>query len=190
MNCLRWGVLSFFLLSGCLPDPPPSTQGDDGSHADDGSLPTDGACPDPFDYVDANLSTPTVSFATNIMPIFQMSCSIAGSTCHGDKAVTTQGRPFLGFFDGGTSADSVWQQLVGVLSVEDPKMNMVTAGNLDQSFLWQKVNNQQCRFEADCRAGTSQYPDCGQSMPYGNQALDPDTLSTIARWIVQGAKNN
>jgi hypothetical protein len=178
------GVLSFFVLSGCLPAPPNTGPGDDGSIA------TDGACPDPYDFVDADLTTPTVSFATTIMPILQMSCSIAGSTCHGDMAVTTQGRPFLGYFDGGTSPAQVWSQLVGVLSVEDPKMPVVTRSSLDQSYLWQKVNNQQCRFVADCRNGTSRYPDCGQAMPYGNGALDPDTLNTIARWIVQGAKNN
>ena len=141
------------------------------------------------DPLTASLTTPTVSLSKDVAPILQMSCSIAGSTCHGDPAVTTQGRPFLGYQEGGTSAASVWSQLVGVHSVEDPKMNMVTARSLDQSYLWQKVNNQQCRFASDCRNGTSQYPDCGQSMPYGNQALDPDTLSTIARWIVQGAKN-
>jgi hypothetical protein len=171
------------LLPGCLPDPPPVPGGDDGGPSPDGGC-------DPYDTVDANLATPSVSFGSTIMPIFLGSCSIAGSTCHGDPAVTTQGRPFLGYQEGGTSAASVWSQLVGVLSVEDPKMNMVTARSLDQSYLWQKVNNQQCRFASDCRNGTSQYPDCGQSMPYGNQPLDPDTLNTLARWIVQGAKND
>jgi hypothetical protein len=181
------GSLSFLLLAGCFDSSPPIAPLDSGTSD---ALPTDGACPDPADPLDAGLTSPTVSLKADIMPIFQFSCGIAGSTCHGATSVSHQGRPFLGYPDGGTDAATVYQALVGVASTEDPKMKLVTAGNLDESFLWQKVDNTMCKFAADCRAGGSAYPDCGQSMPYGNQALDVPTLTTIARWIAQGAPNN
>jgi hypothetical protein len=172
-----------FLSTACFSTP-------DIQVPDSGTSGGDGSCPDPADKSDANLTTPTVSFAHDIMPVFQASCGIAGVTCHGDTSVATQGRPFLGYFDGGTDASHVRQSLVGVPSTEDPKMNLVTAGSLDQSYLWQKVDNLQCKLAADCKAGQSPYPDCGLPMPYGNLPLDEPTLDTIARWITQGAKDN
>ncbi len=181
------GSLSFLLLAACFDSSPPVAAIDSGPG--DG-LPTDGACPDPADPLDGGLTTPTVSFAADIVPVFQFSCAFTGSTCHGAPGVGPMGRPFLAYADGGTDAAAVRQSLVGVASAEDPKMNLVTAGNLDESFLWQKVDNTMCKFAAECAAGGSAYPNCGQSMPFGNQALDPPTLTKIARWIAQGAPNN
>jgi hypothetical protein len=182
---VRSVVLSpFFVLAACYPSPGMP----DGGQPD--AAPVEGACPDPADKSDANLATPGVSFAHDVMPIFRPTCGIAGSICHGDPVVSGQGRPFLAYPDGGTDAAQVWPSLVGVVSAEDPKMNLVSPGNLDQSFLWQKVDNLQCNEAKDCMTGSSAYPDCGQSMPYGLGTLDQISLDTIARWIVQGAKNN
>jgi hypothetical protein len=148
-----------------------------------------GACPDPADKSNANLMAPGVSFAHDVMPIFQTSCGVAGSTCHGDPSVTAQGRPFLGSFLGGTSAAQVQAGIVGIPSREDPNMALVTAGQPAKSFLWQKVDNLQCTLASECAAGGSTYPNCGASMPSQNPLLDEATLDTIERWIAQGAKN-
>jgi len=138
-----------------------------------------------------SLTTPVVSLAKDVAPILQMSCSIAGSTCHGDPSVTMQGRPYLGLPEGGIDSKEIYTALVNVVSAEDPKLVLVAPGSLDESFLWQKVDNQQCNFATDCNATNNvEYLNCGLSMPYGNSALELDQLNTIARWIAQGAKND
>jgi hypothetical protein len=184
------GLLSLFPSAACFsaaPSDPPVADGTSGGSI---AIPTDGACPDPADKSDANFTTPSVSLANDVLPIFQKSCGLGGATCHGDPTVHVQGRPFLGYPNGGTSSAQVAQVLVAVASTEDPKMALVTAGNLDQSYLWQKLDNLQCKLASDCKAGPSAYPDCGQAMPFGNPTLDDGKLNTIARWIVQGANNN
>jgi hypothetical protein len=143
------------------------------------------------DPLTASLTTPIVSLGKDVGPILQMSCSIAGSTCHGDPSVTQMGRPYFGLPDGGIDAKTIHDAVVNVASAEDPKLVMVSPGSLDKSFLWQKVDNQQCNFAADCNATNNiQYINCGLSMPYSNNALEIEQLNTIARWIVQGAQNN
>jgi hypothetical protein len=102
-------------------------------------------------------------------------------------AAASIGRPFLGYFDGGTDPAAVRIALVDVPSVEDPKMNLVTPGSLDESYLWQKVEGLQCKWAADCALGGSPYRTCGVAMPYQNPPLDSVRLTTIARWIAQGA---
>ena len=141
----------------------------------------------------ADLTTPTVSFAADIVPIFQPSCAIAGSTCHGTPDVaTTQARPYLGSFDGGTDASFVVQGLVGVMSNENPTMSTVKAGDPANSFLMHKLDGDQCTLNElkACVATKTQYTDCGQQMPYSSPPLDEATRDTIRRWIAQGAKNN
>jgi hypothetical protein len=159
--------------------------------ADAGPPPADAlvrSCPAPADTSDADLTAPTVSLLHNVVPIFEKSCGIAGANCHGDPGVTTQARPFLGYFNGGTDPAQVAHAIVGVPSQEDPAMELVTPGNLARSFLWQKVDDTQCEQARDC--ADRGYPDCGAPMPYDNPALDDSALDTIARWIAQGAKTN
>jgi hypothetical protein len=140
---------------------------------------------------DADLTTPTVSFKTDILPTFQLSCGIAGSTCHGTPQVAlTQQRPFLGFPDGGTDAGEVITGLVGVATNEDPQMMYVIANDPDHSYLMHKVDGDQCIFAAACAQGQTQYTDCGQQMPYSSPPLDAPTRDAIRRWIAQGAPTN
>ncbi|HEY8039845.1 MAG TPA: hypothetical protein VIF15_08640, partial [Polyangiaceae bacterium] len=40
-----------------------------------------------------DVTTPTVTFKKDVAPVFQMSCAIAGATCHGAVGVASQGRP-------------------------------------------------------------------------------------------------
>jgi hypothetical protein len=147
-------------------------------------------CASPFETLPADLTTPTVSFAHDIVPVFQTSCGIGGPICHGRPGVASEGRPFLGYFDGGTDPAQVEQSLVGVASVEDPQLDLVKPGDPSQSYLWLKVDNLQCTVAAQCAKGDSNYKDCGISMPYQNPPLPDDTLTAIARWIAQGAKSN
>ena len=149
-----------------------------------------GVCEGP--YVNcADLTTPTVSFAADIVPILQPSCAIAGSTCHGTLDVaTTQMRPYLGSFDGGTDASAVVQGLVGVTSPEDPSAVIVKAGDPAHGFLMHKIDGDQCTLADACKATVTQYTDCGQQMPYSSPPLDQPTRDIFRRWIAQGAKNN
>jgi hypothetical protein len=149
-----------------------------------------GACLGPFVSC-ADLTTPSVSFAADIVPIFQPSCAIAGSTCHGTTDVaTTQMRPYLGNFDGGTDASAVVQGLVGVTSNEDPTMVTVVAGDPGNSYLMHKLDGDQCTLASACASSKTQYTDCGLQMPYSSPPLDEPTRDIIRRWIAQGAKNN
>jgi hypothetical protein len=138
----------------------------------------------------ADLTTPTVSFGSDILPIVQPSCAIAGSTCHGTTSSEQEGL-YLGNYDGGTDASFVLQGLVGVTSVEDPQMVIVKAGDPSNSYMMHKLDGDQCTQAAACNAVPhNQYPNCGDQMPYSSPALDVSTRDTIRRWIAQGAKNN
>jgi hypothetical protein len=154
---------------------------------------TTGGCPR---YVsNADLSTPTVSFETDVMiPIFQTSCAARGSTCHGDPGVVASARPFLGNPagppDAGTVA-SVVEGLVGVKSSEDPSMNLVTAGDPAKSFLMHKMDGDQCTLIAECMVPGSYRPNCGVFMPYqAASILDVGERDVVRRWIQQGARGN
>ncbi|MGH7298025.1 MAG: hypothetical protein ACRELB_24005 [Polyangiaceae bacterium] len=139
---------------------------------------------------DADLTAPTVAFSTDILPTFQRSCGIAGSTCHGARSVTTQQRPFLGFPDGGTDAGEIVSDIVGVAANEDPSLNLVVAGDPGQSYLMHKLDGDVCQFAAACAQGPTQYTDCGQQMPYSSPPLDESTRDVVRRWIAQGAQSN
>ena len=144
----------------------------------------------PFES-DADLTSPTVSFATDVLPTFQRSCGIAGSTCHGaPDEMTSQQRPYLGLFDGGTDASQVISGIVGVSSFEDPQAIIVKASDPTNSYMVNKLDNTQCLFVSQCAKGTSQYPTCGTQMPFESGDLPQLPLDNIRRWIAQGAKNN
>jgi len=149
-----------------------------------------GVCIGPY-VACGDFTTPAVSFAADIVPIFQPSCAIAGSTCHGTPDVaTTQMRPYLGSFDGGTDASFVVQGLVGVMSPENPGGVIVKAGDPANSYLMHKLDGDQCTLASQCASSATQYTDCGQQMPYSSPPLDGPTRDIVRRWIEQGAKNN
>jgi len=147
-------------------------------------------------------SAPAVSFAQDIMPIFQNDCSTAnGGACHGVTTVTTQvqPRPYLGPYltplDGGI-IDQVYMGLVNVDSNEAPKMPYVDPGNLANSFLWHKVDGDLTSIMADCTNPISTVDPCGAQMPdtslmvSGVAALPASSQAEIASWIDAGAPNN
>ncbi len=146
-----------------------------------------------------------VSFQTDVMAIFSANCSTSG-VCHGQMGNAGVENLYLGLSEAeGTNGPpvvaGVYAGLVGVKSAEDPSMNLVTAGDLESSYLWHKVSGDQntdptvvsgCEPTAagaspctDCVAGAP----CGVQMPFAN-TLEPSDACAIQNWITRGAKNN
>lgn len=141
----------------------------------------------------ADLTQPAVSLSSDVIPVFQRSCGIGGSTCHGARSVVAGSppRPFLGFLDGGTDAAEVAKGIVGVKASENPAMDLVAPSDPTHSFMMHKLDNDQCLFADDCAKANVGYPTCGVSMPQSSPLLDEDAgRDAIRRWIAQGAKQN
>jgi len=142
-----------------------------------------------------------VSFSADVMPTFQKGCTLSG-VCHGQMNNATEESLYLGLNSGGGgSADSlaVYTGLVGVPSQEDPSMNLVSAGDTSNSYLWHKINGDQNALASQCSQATLICIDCttsapcGGLMPYQGEPLSvdaPQYLCTIENWISQGAPNN
>ena len=148
----------------------------------------------------------TVSFSKDVIPAFQMSCTMTMS-CHGQMNDAVVENLYLGLnAGGGTTADvqAVYRGLVDVAAKEDPSMNLVTKGDLQNSFLWHKVNDDQtaltkgtlamgcAKTSTMCQDCSSASP-CGGTMPYLADPLamtNPQGLCVIQTWIQQGAENN
>lgn len=143
-----------------------------------------------------------VSFSTDVLPVFQQNCS-TGTSCHGQMKQAVVESLYLGPSSGpidSATAKTVHDELVGVKSLEDPSMNLVTATMPNQSYLLQKVNGNEGKFTADCAKAplcpsptcTTKAP-CGVDMPYLGESLtitDPMGIQQLTDWIMQGAKNN
>ncbi len=129
------------------------------------------------------LLDPTVSFATEVMPIFTQSCS--STSCHGIQS-SPQGGLVLGAeLKHGADSASVYGSLVGPMSAQLPTMAFVTPGDPSSSYLMHKLDADQCQFAAQCTGH-----DCLKPMPYDTGSLATDTRDTIRRWIAQGAPQN
>jgi hypothetical protein len=147
-----------------------------------------------------------VSFSKDVIPAFQMNCTVS-SSCHGQMNDPIAENLYLGLYMGGGSTDdvdAVYRGLIGISAKEDPSMNLVTKGDLQNSFLWHKVNDDQptltkgalatgcAQASMRCLDCSSTSP-CGGTMPYLNAQLkmsDPHSLCVIQSWIEQGAQNN
>lgn len=107
---------------------------------------------------------PRVSFAADIEPILVGSC--AGSGCHSgarpaSSLALTTGRAYA--------------ELVGV-SASCGSAPLVTPGNVEQSYLWNKLTG----------VGMCS----GSQMPKRGQSLPADELDPIRAWICRGAAND
>jgi hypothetical protein len=158
--------------------------------------------------------SPTVSFKTDVQPIFATSCAIS-SVCHGCDTSAVPGctnpgyKPYLGtsISQGAPSsmqvmaisASAVGQPASAQVSVVDgsmvgnPSMNIVKAGDPANSFLLYKLdgafsmplsNGDVNCSTLACAANMS----CGEAMPSGGPALPASARDTIRRWIAQGAQ--
>ena len=107
-------------------------------------------------------SDTTVSFVSEIQPIFTANCAIPG--CHVSSGTIA---PMS------LEAGKSYANLVNVLSTEDASFYRVKPFNSDSSYLYLKITG---------AAGTR--------MPLNKQALGQAQINTIKSWIDQGAKNN
>jgi hypothetical protein len=141
----------------------------------------------------------TVSFATDVMPIFKQSCALA--VCHGQANNAAVENLYLGDPTSNTPdvIARVYEGLVGVPSLEDPSMNVITASSTADSYLSFKLKGQQNQLSAQCAKAAAPCADCaeptpcGSFMPFGGTLFSqesPAQFATIQSWIAQGAKNN
>jgi hypothetical protein len=152
----------------------------------------------------AGCGSNTVSFKSDVIPVFEMSCTLS-SVCHGQMDNSPEENLYLGMnVGGGGSADvqAVYKGLVGVTAKEDKSMDLVTAGDPQNSYLFHKMSDNQmtlntgtlasaCMTTASmCSNCNSSYGPCGATMPYTGEQVPMATLCTIQNWIQQGAQNN
>lgn len=129
-----------------------------------------------------DLTTPAMSFETNVMPVLTASCSSA--SCHG-VADGAQGGLFLGAeLQHGADAAKVYKNLVGPMAGELGSMPYVTPGDPAKSFIMHKLDGDQCMLAEQCANRT-----CNDTMPRDGQ-LPVETRDILRRWIAQGAQNN
>jgi hypothetical protein len=129
-----------------------------------------------------DLSMPPVSFATDVMPIFNRSCG--SSRCHGSTSAPT-GNVFLGASTAkGADATMVLANLVAKPSGEMGMM-FVAPGNPAASYVMHKLDGDQCALPMSCTGDG-----CTHSMPSDGSILAVDTRDIVRRWIYQGATAN
>jgi hypothetical protein len=145
-------------------------------------------------------SNTPVSFKTDIMPIFQQSCTLT-TECHGQVGNAGEENLYLGVDSTATNTSAIISQvytgLVGAPALEDPKLSLVKVNDHANSYLYIKLSYSQQMLNAltDCNGGQCNGSTCvgdmicGTTMPYGNEMLTTQ-LQTFADWIDQGAQNN
>lgn len=144
-----------------------------------------------YDYASFNGTSPTVSFKTDVLPIFRQSCGLSAA-CHGDQSGPAQ-QPYLGPPGAGAmpppATDSeiaaIFSANVNSDAVEAPGMKLVKPNDPENSFLMHKVDG-----TLKCDAVTCDGTACGVAMPQGGTMLSQEKRDTIRRWIAQGAKND
>jgi hypothetical protein len=163
--------------------------GDGGSGANGGSgAGASAAC---FDYAKIDLTSPAVSFKTDVLPIFQRSCGLT-TGCHGDPLSPNENRPYLGPKKSVTAtADDIMKIRADIIdqpSYFEISMDIVEPGDPEHSFLMHKLDfTLKCDEVLDCVSKK----ECGVAMPQGNdEPLALDERNLVRRWIAQGALDN
>lgn len=144
-----------------------------------------------FDYSKIDLTTPTVSFKTDVLPIFQRSCGLT-TGCHGDPLSPNENRPYLGPKMTVTATDmdimAIRADIIDQPSYFELGMDIVEPGDPEKSFLMHKMDfTLKCDEVLSCVADK----ECGVAMPQGNdEPLDIEERNLVRRWIAQGALDN
>ncbi len=174
-------VLALASLAACSSSSSTSSSGSSGSSG--GSSGASGCVA--YDPGKLDLTTPKVSFKTDVVAsVFNKSCGLSTS-CHGSPTAS-QGGLFLGAKDQlGADSSKVHGLVVGVLSKDLATMPFVTASDPSKSFLMHKMDGDQCVFNAQCTGA-----DCQLSMPQGSDILPSPSRDVVRRWIAQGALDN
>ncbi len=128
-----------------------ATAGDDDDAADD----------DDATAGDDDDTTPPVSFASDVMPLF------SGCNCH------MTGNPSAAF---SLDPSAAYANMVDVAATTYASMDRIEPGDPERSFVLLKV-----------RDAT---PPAGQQMPTGGPYLSQAEVDVIADWITEGAMDN
>ena len=107
------------------------------------------------------ISSETLSFSKDIQPIFTKNCAV--TECHVMPKPTKK----LDLSEG-----KAYQSIVNVTSREMPKKKIVAPGNLQLSYIYDKLTGNQ---------------DEGDRMPSGKKALPKAEIELIKNWILAGA---
>ena len=155
-----------------------------------------GGVNDCYDYTGFDTTTPVVSFKTDVLPLFRNSCGLS-SVCHGSTTPVAPAQHYYGpkLTDPAPSAAEITAILagaVGVKSVDDPTMNIITAGDPSQSFMMYKLDGDpQDPSSVSCsKLACVASKTCLGAMPQAGNTLPAATRDIIRRWIAQGAKDN
>ncbi|NUP08281.1 MAG: hypothetical protein HOW73_19700 [Polyangiaceae bacterium] len=142
-----------------------------------------------FNYECFEAPQAEVSFRTDVLPIFEQSCSLS-SSCHGNPTSpdTPSGyQPYLGEVNQDETPSDVALILETIVSKPShvSSMNIVDPGKPESSFLMHKMDDDLDCADLGCDGG-----DCGDSMPQGTSPLPRETRDVVRAWIQQGAKDN
>ena len=146
------------------------------------------------DYDDpAAFTTEPVSFATDLMPLFQSRCTGNGTSCHSTQDPSPLSQLVLSPQPGvtltQTHADAAHANLVGAAAFR-ASLSRVVPGDPAASFLLIKL---EYATPASCLPdGASCTSNCGQGMPIGDDPtpLTESQRSILRTWIRNGAPNN
>lgn len=143
-----------------------------------------------FNYECFTETKENVSFQADVLPIFELSCSLS-SSCHGNRASpdTPAGyQPYLGEVDQEETPSDI-QLIRDIIISQDshvnPSMKIIDPGKPESSFLMHKMDG-----DLDCTALTCNDGDCGDGMPQGTMPLKRETRDIVRTWIAQGAQDN
>jgi hypothetical protein len=140
-------------------------------------------------------SSSNVSFKADVLPIMRQSCGLS-SSCHGEQAAAPPAQHFYGTATGAgdmTAAQiqAIFDQSVGKPSIDNPDMNVITAGDSKKSFLMYKLDGDPTAVSlTDAALTCAKDMSCMGGMPQGGPQLSQDDRDLIRNWIDQGAKNN
>ena len=129
------------------------------------------------------------SFAADVMPIFQLSCTF--SSCHSSMSAS----PAEGLALGPPNATTPDQAAIdavhaGIVNADSSQANekLVVPGSPEESFLMAKLEYGDDATFAACGIDCTS---CGELMPQGNSTpIDQARRDTIAAWIKNGAPND
>ncbi len=133
--------------------------------------------------------TGTISFKTDVLPLFEQSCALS-SSCHGNNQSPTGPsgyQPYLGEVNPETTPSDVDLIMATIVSQKSPTsaLSIVEPGHPETSFLMHKMDGDVDCPDLGCTGG-----DCGDTMPQGSTPMAREARDKVRAWIQQGAKNN